>query len=102
MAAEDKVGFQQFPRATFTIPSKQEMKEQIYLALNLKDGQKSVGQSPEDPYTKAVKYIEEHQIVEVFQNITARIAFEKPEDPLQFMMDEIEKVRQGQKLEELK
>ena len=67
MAAEDKVGFQQFPRATFIIPSKQEMKEQIYLALNLKDGQKSVGQSPEDPYTKAVKYIEEHQIVEVFQ-----------------------------------
>ena len=36
------------------------------------------------------------------QNITSRIAYERPEDPLQFMLDEIEKVRQGQKLDTLK
>ena len=36
------------------------------------------------------------------QNITSRIAYEKPDDPLQFMLDEIEKVRKGQKLDVLK
>ena len=36
------------------------------------------------------------------QNITARITFEKPDDPLQFMLDEIEKVKKGEKLAELK
>ena len=67
MAAKESAGYQQFPLTSYVIPSEQEMKEQIYLALNLKDGQKSVSQSPEDPYTKAVQYIQEHQIVEVFQ-----------------------------------
>lgn len=67
MAAKESAGYQQFPLTSYAIPSEQEMKEQIYLALNLKDGQKSVSQSPEDPYTKAVQYIQEHQIVEVFQ-----------------------------------
>lgn len=36
------------------------------------------------------------------QNITSRIAYERPDDPLQFMLEEIEKVRKGQKLETLK
>ena len=62
-----KAGFQQFPETEFSIPNKKEMEERIYLALNVKDGQKSVGQSLQDPYTQALKYIEEHRIVEVFQ-----------------------------------
>jgi hypothetical protein len=33
--------------------------------------------------------------------LTSRIAFEKPEDPLQFMLNEIEKVHKGEKLKEL-
>lgn len=36
------------------------------------------------------------------QNLTARMAYEKPADPLQFMLDEIEKIRRGEKLEQLK
>ena len=36
------------------------------------------------------------------QNLTSRIAYERPEDPLQFMLTEIEKVKKGEKLEELK
>lgn len=36
------------------------------------------------------------------QNLTSRIAFEKPEDPLQFMLNEIEKVQKGEKLKELR
>ena len=35
------------------------------------------------------------------QNLTSRIAFEKPEDPLQFMLNEIEKIQRGEKLKEL-
>ncbi len=32
------------------------------------------------------------------QNLTSRIAYERPEDPLQFMLTEIEKVKKGEKL----
>lgn len=60
-------GYQQFTEAESTIPDKRDMAERICLSLNLKDGQKSVGQSLQDPYTQALRYIEEHRIVEVFQ-----------------------------------
>ena len=36
------------------------------------------------------------------QNLTSRIAYEKPADPLQFILDEMEKIKKGQKLDELK
>ena len=62
-----KVGIQQFPETVSVIPDEKEMAERVCLSLNLKDGQKSVGQSLQDPYTQALKYIEEHRIVEVFQ-----------------------------------
>ena len=38
----------------------------------------------------------------VLQNLTSRIAYEKPADPLQFILDEMEKIRKGHKLDELK
>ena len=64
---EQTSGFQQFPLVSYSIPDDDEIKERIALALNLKDGQQSIGQSEQDPYTLAVKYIEKHKIVEVFQ-----------------------------------
>ena len=67
MTAKESAGFQQFPQASFPTPSKEEITEQVSIVLNLKDGQKSVGQSDEDPYTRAISYIERHKIVEVFQ-----------------------------------
>lgn len=67
MAAKDCAGFQEFPQAQFTTPSQKELEEQLCIALNLKDGQQSAGQSSEDPYTRAVRYINEHGIVEVLQ-----------------------------------
>jgi hypothetical protein len=33
--------------------------------------------------------------------LTSRIAYERPENPLQFMLDEIGKVKRGETLEEL-
>ncbi len=62
-----KVGFQQFPETISVIPDEKEMAERVCLSLNSKDGQKSIGQSIQDPYTQALKYIEQHRIVEVFQ-----------------------------------
>lgn len=76
MAAEEgavSAGFQQFPLTTHPLPNEEEMKEQICIALNLKDGQQSAGQSTEDPYTQAIKYIEKHRIMEVFQVTIATI-----------------------------
>jgi hypothetical protein len=99
----DNVGFQQFPLISpSSIPSEEEFKEELYMRLNLKDGQQSATQSMEDPYTQAVKYIERHKIVEVFQKITARLAYEKPDDPIQFLLDEIGKIKQGDSIQDLK
>ena len=38
----------------------------------------------------------------LMQNLTSRIAYKKPDDPLHFVLDEIEKMRRGEKVEELK
>ena len=67
MAAEDRVGVQHFPRAGFDIPSKEQIEETSAIAQNLLEGQQSVGQSLEDPYTRAVHYLEKHRIVEILQ-----------------------------------
>lgn len=102
MAAEDSAREQHFDRTSFPAASRKNAEENVVLSSNCRDGLQSCGQSIQDPYTRAVKYLEEHRIVEVFQNITTRIAYEKPSDPLQFMLDEIEKFRKGEVLKELK
>lgn len=101
-AQEDNESNLEFSVASFAVPSRAELEERLVLELNTKDGQQSCVQDATDPYTKAVNYVEKHRIVEIFQNITSRIAYEKPDDPLQFMLDEIEKVRKGQKLDTLR
>ncbi len=67
MAAKDSAGVQEFPQAVFSVPFRADAEERVALAFNVKDGQQSVGQGVEDPYTKAVKYMEKHQIAEVLQ-----------------------------------
>ena len=67
MAAKDHAGVQEFPQAKFIVPSQKELEEQVSMALNLKDGQQSAGQSVDDPYTRAVRYLNEHGIVDVLQ-----------------------------------
>lgn len=67
MAADDHAGVQEFPPAKFILPSQKEVEEQVCMALNLKDGQQSAGQSTTDPYTRAVRYLNQHGIVEVLQ-----------------------------------
>ena len=67
MAAEDKAGLQQFPQAGFVIPPKEQIEEASAIAQNLLEGQQCAGQGLEDPYTRAVHYLEKHHIVEILQ-----------------------------------
>ncbi len=123
MAAEKREGFQEFPHASFKIPPQENIEEASAMSENLMEGQQGAGQSLQDPYTRAINYLEKHRIVEIFQvtmetqlkralmvnccmlvisqNLTSRIAYEKPENPLQFMLDEIAKIQRGEVLKEL-
>lgn len=67
MAAKDKESAQQFPLMKNSLLNERELHEHLKLMDNVKDGQQSLGQSEQDPYTRAVKYLEHHRILEVFQ-----------------------------------
>lgn len=47
----------------------------------------------QDPYGKAIKYLEKHNVMQLFQALTASIVYNKPDDPLQTMMKEIETMK---------
>ncbi|KAK7103887.1 uncharacterized protein [Littorina saxatilis] len=47
-----------------------------------------------DPYNKAISYLEKHNILQIFQTMTASIIFQKPDNPLDFMITEIGDMKQ--------
>lgn len=67
MSAKDSKGFQQFTPADHSVYSREQSEQAAAIAANLIDGQSSLGQSMQDPYTASVNYLEKHRIVEVFQ-----------------------------------
>lgn len=75
MAAKDSAWEQRFDRTSFPTASKQNAEESVVLSVNHRDGLQSGGQSIQDPYTRAIKYLEEHRIVEVFQVTIATLPF---------------------------
>jgi hypothetical protein len=47
----------------------------------------------EGPYEKAIKYLEKHKIISLFQALTTSVLQKKPADPLQFLSDELERLQ---------
>lgn len=45
----------------------------------------------DDPFLQSVKYLEKHQILRLFQNFAAQIVYKRPDNPFQFLIEELEK-----------
>ncbi|CAL1540953.1 unnamed protein product [Lymnaea stagnalis] len=48
----------------------------------------------EDPYSKAISYLEKHNILQLFQTLTTDVIYDKPSDPLDYLIKEVQQIKQ--------
>lgn len=48
-----------------------------------------------DPYHRAIEYLEEHNILHLFQKMTSNIVFYRPDDPVQYIIDEVDQIAES-------
>jgi len=48
----------------------------------------------EDPYNKAIGYLEKHNILQIFQHLTSDVIFHRPKDPLDYLIQEVQQMKE--------
>ncbi|XP_072470040.1 testis-specific expressed protein 55 isoform X2 [Notamacropus eugenii] len=54
--------------------------------------QSNASLASQDPFERAEKYLERHNIMQIFQRLTENLIYEQPEDPLYFLLWQIQDI----------